>query len=54
MVRPEKTDEFRTVEEAVARIAQVPEKDLEKAEAEASRTDPTDKTSDDASEDSEA
>ena len=40
MVRPEKTDQFRTVEDVVARATQAPEKDLDEQEkAEVSKPD---------------
>ena len=53
-MKPEDTDQFKTFEQLVERLAQGPKKesdDLE--EAEASKTDPSDKPPDDASEDSE-
>jgi hypothetical protein len=45
MVRPEKTDQFRTVEDVVARATQASEKDLDEQEkAEASTPDSSDTT----------
>ena len=47
MVRPEKTDQFRTVEDVVARATQAPEKDLDEQEkAEVTKLDPSDTSTD--------
>ncbi|MGH2807266.1 MAG: hypothetical protein ACRDKT_08320 [Actinomycetota bacterium] len=54
-MNPGDTDQFKTVEELMHRLTQVPKKEEDEPEkAEPSKTDPSDKTPDAASEESEA